>query len=475
MKHYLLASILGATLLTAAGCSCEHPEAGNVAGAAVKFSTSIARTRAYNNLWEGGDLIGVYMMPSAADDADVRELAEEGAMVGNMKYGTDLETGQTDNNVVFAGADEQNTLVWPKDGSEVDFVAYYPWIAAGIEDFALPVDVRVQNPQRKIDLMWSDNAKGQSARGDAATLLFSHRLVKVVFNVTDLDGESIEGMTATVSGLPSTAKFDLAAGRIVTDSEAGDEDFKAVVASLFDADGDPEGLWEQAVVEAIVLPGEGLDYSVTFGFGEGGKAVLELADVDYEAGKRHIYNVELLQGDRSVRFVEGGEAESITQWEDVEEDDPRQIPKESDDDDGNGGGGTPTGEKGAHWSSGTLAQSSRDYTVSGSANLDYDIKGLRLVSGSSATISKSDYEGGVERITINAYEAGFASGKITSVTVGGVKLQTSGNEATEEDLTASGTADHVFVAPSGALLSGKIEIAVANTSGNVYVTDFAIN
>jgi len=472
-KHSTLP--LCAALCAAVACvdaPAPEPEPAAHLHAAVEFSTAISKTRAYNNLWEGGDLIGVYMVPSSDNsDAPVTAeswaLADEGAIVENMKYGTDLETGQTDNSVVFTGVDDDNTLMWPTNGSKVDFVAYYPWLAEGIEDFTLPVDVRAQNPQRKIDLMWSNNAREQSLSAETEpTLRFTHSLAKLVFNLTDLGGGTLDGMTATISGLHSTARFDLAAGRIVEGSEAGDDDFEAVVVSSFDADAN--GTREQAVVEAIVLPSVAeTDYMVTFDFEDGDKAVLALKKAFYKAGKRYIYNVNFLNGGGGVQFL-NGEFDSILPWEDVEQDDDIDVSKGHADNVGS----TPALDAGAEWSSGTLADGAADYTVIGSGT--YDSGGYTINSGS-ATISKTDYDGGVERVRIDTRGSMSAAGRIESVKVGDVSLRYgSPAGATYADITSS-EQSNLFVAPDGDLPSGDIVITVVGTKNNIIVRDFVIN
>lgn len=121
-------------------CGAELPTDGRPA-ATVSFTTSIAATRAFDNVWEGGDMVGIYMVPARTGEASYSPpsaadwtLLEDEQISANMKYATDLDAGETGGEVIFSGVDERNTLLWPKDGGAVDFVAYYPWLGEGIED-----------------------------------------------------------------------------------------------------------------------------------------------------------------------------------------------------------------------------------------------------------------------------------------------------------------------------------------------------
>jgi len=534
MKRHLTTPLLIAVILAAAiGCG-KHPftpEHESIAKGIV-FSTQITGTRAYGNVWEASDTIGVYMVPSPQPPADeTDEGTDDGTDTGtgtgtaptgwraldaedihaNMAYVTDLPEGEHGMTVAFTGADEQNTLSWPNDGSAVDFVAYYPRLPTdSIVDFVYPVRLARQDPQRAIDLMWSDNLRGVSADGGESMLLFRHRLTKLLFNITDINGESLEGMTATISGLPSQAGFDLSTGTLtieepetpeepedaegtegteeeddVIENEPRFEPFDAVLTAC--SDGDEDGVKERAVVEAIVLPGEELDYDVTFTLENGDKAVFHLADVTYLSGKRYIYNLRLTASAGEVEFYDTtgeDDTESIFPWDDetVDVDEPiirepedKPVPpreEEEDDDDG------------SEWSSGPLTKTSTEYSLTSTAiGNDFDDRGYLIMGAGTATVKMSSFTGDITSIGVNAEYTGngFGTAGEVSVKVGGTSLIVEGNEGnTHSNNTAvyiknSNEGEFIFVTKDGNPLKGEIEIKILYHAGTTLWREFSIN
>ena len=125
-----ISAALCSTLLC--GCIEDTETNESTRGTAVRFATTIPKTRAYDNKWEYGDNIGVYMLPAGSTDWDDPETAP---LASNRKYGHDMESGDAaTGDVLFSGVDEANTLVWPGGGKQVDFIAYYPWRTAPVPD-----------------------------------------------------------------------------------------------------------------------------------------------------------------------------------------------------------------------------------------------------------------------------------------------------------------------------------------------------
>ncbi len=459
-----LSAALISTLLT--GCIKDGNTTGSpTRGIAVKFSTSISKTRAHGNVWEPGDQIGVWMLPAGTTDWSNPETAPLGS---NMLYGHG--SGTESAKVVFSGIGEENILVWPDEGS-VDFVAYYPYLAEGIEGSVYPVDIADQEPQKAIDLMYSDNAAGLDVSSGNPALSFGHMLAKLVFNVEDAGGASLEDMTATFEGLPATASFDLATGGMVEGGEGEPTKFDAVLTSTFDAD--ENDVDETAVVEAIVLPGTGLDYTLTFVLANGEKAVFTPNDalVTYQAGKRYIYNISFKRDPVGVVFEDAdGELKSIVDWTDVEDEYPYELPKDKDPEEG----GPFTGEKGETYNSGALVTDSEDYSVA----LEGSGTGFKLGADGRLTILVEDYKGGVASVSVNISTSYGSSGVISSVRANGTPFTCDDNGTPLTSMPVIDVEaghDFVFTAPEGKLFPGPIEIVVERTSGSITVDSFKVN
>ena len=473
MKTTVKAAI-SAALCSTLLCGCIGDPGSNEStrGTAVRFSTTIPKTRAYDNKWEYGDHIGVYMLPAGSTDWHDPETAP---LASNRKYGHDMERGDAaTGDVIFSGVDEANTLVWPGGDKKVDFTAYYPWReAADPDDFTYRIDISDQDPQKDIDLMWSNNIRGQSS--GSPELRFTHRLTKLVFNVTDLDGTSLEDMVATFEGLPTLAGFDLATGDMIDSYDPGADDplsFRGWRSSA----GNEEEAGGEAIVEAIVLPGSELDYKVTFSIGSSGeKAVFSPSKngkIDYGPGKRYIYNIRLQpRRGEDASFGADGELESINDWETPEEDGgDHDVDK--------------TGDVGKKWESSPLSSAQNGYTLAVNPNdsgSDNGQDGYMVQSVSTLTIAKDDYEGGISSIGVSLKSGGgFSSGgKSVSVKVGGTDLVTgdggaAGASSVEFGVVAQ-AATYTFRPANGKPLTGGIEIVVKASDGWVSVVGFAVN
>jgi hypothetical protein len=466
---------LCSTLLS--GCiEDSRPEYESGGGVAVKFHTSISKTRAVNDLWEWGDQIGVYMIPAdPAAPADPAGSADPDwasleLFAENKRYAHDLDEGSKNANVVFEGADEENTIVWPGGNKKFDVVAYYPWrstddITAG---YIYPIDLSSQTPQKDIDLMWSDNVRGMST--GSPTLGFGHMLSKLVFNVTDKEGESLVGMTSTFEGLPTTADFSLQSGGIVTGSEGGIAPFAGADAGADDPNDDDVS--ERAIVEAVVLPGEYPDgYTVTFNLEGGGKALFTIEDPVYLPGKRYIYNIVLTPpsgGDAS--FGADGDVDQIVDWSEGDDEDKGDYPEEVQI---TGPGDDTAGEASAAWGPMSLGEaSSGGFAVGGDGTLDGSV--YKLSPGGVMTITKPGCTG-IVSVTTGMKNSQGSVGVIQSVRVGSHELviDHDNNAATpaqtsfEVPNSTDPNPTYTFRTADGAAVSGNLVVTVATKAGNM--------
>ena len=468
--HAAIIAALATPLLE--GCIRDADKGSDSAsGTAVKFSTTISATRAYDNLWENGDIIGVFMLPVSDSKAEA-DSEETLPLYGNMKYSHDLKDGDVSEEVVFSGIDDENTIVWPDDGNAFDFVAYYPWRSTeNLDNFIYQIDISDQSSQQAIDLMYSDNVK--DVKSGSPALKFTHLLTKLVFNVTDLGDTSLEEMVSTFEGLPALVGFNLVTGEMVPDTKGDATTFEGYLALTTDAeeeDGDDDDVPETAVVEAIVLPGEYPDdYTLTFELMSGEKAVFTVENPEYEAGNRYISDVSLKpRSGESATFGADGKLNSITPWNEItDEKGPHEIPKTGPDEEGE----PSTGK----WDSGILVDDSSEYTIISTDGVAKD-EWYELPIGSNMTIKKKNYAD-VVSVTLSMKPTMRTVGHIRSVTVDGAKLIYSDNVSTEKAI--GGLVDDpsyiTFHTGDGKPISGDIEIFIESTSGSIYMYGFSVN
>ena len=226
-------------------CSDVENEGGAMEGAALSIHAGIG-SRAVDNTWQANDAIGVVLL-----NAESTTPATGGV---NYNYVTTAGDG------AFAPANKENTAWYPKDGSEVDLLAYYPYTAQlDASSLSFPVNVKLQDNLPAIDLMTCGRVAGLSIRNADAKLTFEHRLSKLILKVkTDeaLEGVSLVGASAVLSGTPATATWNLLEDKLADEGEATE------ISLPLSASGD--------LATAIVLPvaaGSGKSITVTLADG----------------------------------------------------------------------------------------------------------------------------------------------------------------------------------------------------------------
>ncbi len=181
-------STLLAVVLT--GCANED-EVVNTTDRVVSFTTTSLH-RASGTSWDKGDAIGVFM----------EKAVEPAGSLTTAKY----TTANGDGNFTST-----QPLYYPADGSQVNFVAYYPYDAT-LSSTTYPVDVTDQSVPANIDLMYANNLQGLSLTNRNARLEFSHQLSTLTLELKSADGTALTGISATVSGTAAQAGFDMATG-----------------------------------------------------------------------------------------------------------------------------------------------------------------------------------------------------------------------------------------------------------------------
>lgn len=246
-------------------------------GATATPGTRVAIDADGNSLWDAGDPVGIYMVGRGTT-----EVVDGNA---NIPY-TAAQAGAS---TAFTPADA--SIYYPlNEAAPVDFIAYHPYNAA-VADFVYPIDLSNQTSQTAIDLMTARADKGGNGYtktdGSANTVVdftFSHRLAKLVMNVTK--DASVPGTITLVEivGMNIRAKFDLKGTDGVTDA-------------LFPTAIIPCTVTAGEKYEAILLPVDALNAGHTVVFFTDAKETYTWAiskDIPkLEAGKIYTYGVNV--------------------------------------------------------------------------------------------------------------------------------------------------------------------------------------
>ncbi len=297
MKHLkFLFLFIGLAIF--ASCSESDVEGGRIGdGNQAAFHGSIGelQTRVTGTSWDEGDAIGVFALKAGQA---LSELAIHDGKA-NVKY-----TTVGGENGVFKPT--AAPIIFPETGN-LDFVAYYPF-KNSITDYAYNIDVTTQSDLAAIDLLYSNNAKGESKANQNVGLQFKHMLSKLVLNVEIGEGiASLEGLTATISDVVVDGEFALADGSIVTGTTK-----KMVTPNVAFASDN-----KKATIVAILVPGQNLE-DVTFAFSLGGKDYeWKTASHELTSSMKYVYQLRLVldgSGEPGVESVIIGA--TISDWGD---------------------------------------------------------------------------------------------------------------------------------------------------------------
>ncbi|MFI3319907.1 MAG: fimbrillin family protein [Rikenellaceae bacterium] len=238
---------------------------------AVAFSAeSIAQpTKVNGTSWNKGDAIGITMFSGS----------DQSVIYDNIEY-----TATSDGtNVSFNPVLE--TILYPQDGSAVDFKAYYPYQEGfGYEDGSMIFDISAQDgtleAQSKVDLL--ESAASAKVDGDAVSFQFTHSLSKVQITVSNIElGSAFANFSALTATLyTSRTQYDMLEGTIVS---GGATKELVMVASSNDG--------ETALFTAIIAPGTMSDEII---FNDGTSYyTTSLAIESAEANKQYNYTLKL--------------------------------------------------------------------------------------------------------------------------------------------------------------------------------------
>lgn len=244
------------------------------------------RTRVSNDTWTEGDAIGIYMVTAG------NGLTEGSVRAKNAKY-------VTEGDGTFNPISVSHDVKFPIDGTNVDFIAYYPHGTVSAA-FEYAVDVTDQTDPSAIDLLYADNATDLNKNSPSVDLSFTHQLSKLVVYLKTIDGSALMNTAVTIKGTNTQGVFSLA-DKSQTASAKGD------IAMRMSDDG--------ASAEAIVLPAESLaDATLEIINGEYGY-VYDLNSstiiTSFKSGYKYTYTIEL-----DTRYPLSATA-TIADWLDV--------------------------------------------------------------------------------------------------------------------------------------------------------------
>ena len=229
-------------------------------------------TRASNASWEKDDAIGVYMVKSG-------QPLNTSSLRQNVEYVTSGSTS-------FNPGKDVEEIALPFDESHVDFISYYPY-RGNIDNFSYPIDLMNQSVQSKIDLLYSNNAKGFNSKNPNVRMQFTHQLSRIVLKIAKDASVNLKELSVRISNTGTKATFNLSTGELSAAQERGSIEF------LVDNNG--------SAAEAILLPETDLsDMELWFIVNEEESEIykLSLADVfeinAFEKSTLYTYNVTSL-------------------------------------------------------------------------------------------------------------------------------------------------------------------------------------
>lgn len=195
MKKIFLSAAIAALALTA----CNKEKIVDKDPVEVKFANGVI-TRASGAEWAADDKVGIYMFTTTTTTP-----YEDNA---NVEYTNSVAGSEA----TFTVVDQLSTIYYPLDGTNVDFLSYYPYSSSkvGAADYIYEVDVNSQTDKPAIDLLISNNLTNKAADTEALNFNFYHALAQMnVVVKAGADAPSLDGLEITVKGLINSAEYNI--------------------------------------------------------------------------------------------------------------------------------------------------------------------------------------------------------------------------------------------------------------------------
>ena len=219
-----------------------------------------------SSYWIADDAIGITAYISGSEELFLNNL--------NRQY---KSTGDA----TFVPASKEDVIYHPLATKVVDFIAYYPYQANAFTTYT--ISLSEQFNQKKIDLLYSNNAKGKTNSSGNIEFVFNHALSKVIIKVKPSDGlveEDLIGLNINLNNIFNEGTLHLVNGNITPSGQ------KTSIKMKTEANGSSG--------EAIVLPGQTPGSGFTIKLANG-----YVYSVDFQQGQQfipghtHIYNATI--------------------------------------------------------------------------------------------------------------------------------------------------------------------------------------
>ena len=234
----------------------------------LQVQSNINTLKASETSWDKNDQIGLFAMKSGnkLSSSSLYNRAH------NLLYTTPNGDGR-----FLPNANSEIRLL---PNERIDLISYYPYQQQVGADYKLRINVSDQSDLTKIDLLYSDNARGLNASQPKANLQFNHMMSQLQISAMSTDETDLSALKVTVGDVATEGVFDLATGGFTTIGIT-----KAKV-TMHTSQSIPKG----ATFHAILLPNQEIK-GLTYTFEVGGKS---FTYVEKEAK-------ELKQGERARR------------------------------------------------------------------------------------------------------------------------------------------------------------------------------
>lgn len=259
-----------------AGCGGDENLPGgevNDGRVALQVSSGI-QTRAFDNQWEAGDEIGIFMLnngqTTVADGYDNVPYRVASAGEGGKAF-----------------SPSSKVIYFPTNGDRRDFIAYYPYSADKVANGVYNIDLTNQDPQKDIDFMLAGKVADKSRTDANVSFQFTHKLTKIVMDIepgAGVTADDLKSITVSLTGQPTEGTFDVLNGQDVTVTSTD----KKAVTLLANADG--------THAEGIVFPGKnyaGMSFVFTAqAIGSYEWALSQSTKATkFESGKKYFYTI----------------------------------------------------------------------------------------------------------------------------------------------------------------------------------------
>ncbi len=271
----------------------------------LEIQSRINSLRATETSWERGDKIGLYAVVSGKGLSSTSIFQK----ASNLPYTTPDGDGH------FLPAEGGEIRLMP--GERIDLISYYPYQPVGA-DHKLRINVRDQSDLSKLDLLYSDNARGLNNLHPKANLQFFHALSQLQISIMGDGATDLNALQISVGDINVEGIFDLTTGQL---SNLGSTTSKITIHKS-------KSVAKGATHQAILLPGQELK-GLTYTFEVAGKSYTytEMESKKLQPGIRVRRNFKLT--DTGVELIDAtieiiGEGEGGTQPQPNPQPDPEQ-------------------------------------------------------------------------------------------------------------------------------------------------------